>query len=188
MAPNDLSLHSRGLLLLFCLAMLAGCDRSSDTTSAEDIQTTQGSAPTAEVVSNASVRLEMLPLDAVQLEDGRYENPQENLSAQVAAYARGVFADDGAPRAAALISSAPGGSGIFYELVVFESTGKGQARQVAAATVGDRIGLDSMKVRNNSLEISYTGHGPDDPMCCPTQEMFRAYRLSGTQLREISRQ
>jgi hypothetical protein len=35
--------------------------------------------------------------------------------------------------------------------------------------LGDRIQINALSIENNKIVVDMITHGPEDPMCCPTQ-------------------
>jgi hypothetical protein len=91
----------------------------------------------------------------------------------------------GEPAAAAIMITDPGGSGTFYDLaLVIERDG--QLIHVATAALGDRVQINSLAIDSGQIVVDMIMHGPEDPMCCPTQHVVQAYELQGEELVQIS--
>jgi heat shock protein HslJ len=99
-------------------------------------------------------------------------------------YACGDLNDDGNEDATAVLVSMFGGSGSFYyvEAVLNEN---GEPDDTASVFLGDRLKLESITIEDGTITVKMVTHGPDDPMCCPTQEATKAYRLEGDELIEV---
>lgn len=80
-----------------------------------------------------------------------------------------------------------GGSGTFYNLHVM-GTEDGQPVEVANTFLGDRVQINSIAIQGNQTVVDMVQAGPDDPMCCPTQQVVKTYELQGDQLVETSSQ
>jgi len=94
---------------------------------------------------------------------------------------------NGEPAVAAILITDPGGSGTFYDLAVVVER-DGQPVNVASTHLGDRIQINSLDIENNQIIVDMISHGPDDPMCCPTQQVIETYELQGEELVETSSQ
>jgi hypothetical protein len=94
---------------------------------------------------------------------------------------------NGQPAAAVVLVTDPGGSGTFYELAVVTEQ-DGQPVHVASASLGDRVQINSIAVENNQIVVDMVHHGPQDPMCCPTEHVVQTYELQGNQLVQTSNQ
>lgn len=92
---------------------------------------------------------------------------------------------NGQPAAAAILVTDPGGSGTFYDLTVVIDQ-DGQPVNVATASLGDRAQINSLTIEDNQIIVDMITHGPNDPMCCPTQQVVQIYELQGDQLLRIS--
>jgi len=43
-----------------------------------------------------------------------------------------------------------------------------------------------LSITGGQIDVGMLSHGPDDPMCCPTQQESRTYVLQGAQLVETA--
>jgi hypothetical protein len=90
---------------------------------------------------------------------------------------------DGDGRTDALVVgwSSGGGSGTFVELVHFVLRDRRGAPSAwewqGSLPLGDRVRVRAMTMTDGVVELHLTEHGPDDPMCCPTREAVRSYRV-----------
>jgi len=123
----------------------------------------------------------------VRLMDGRYE---EAIQAGAATrlvitlhpvYAHGDLNGDGADDAAVVLVANAGGSGTFYHVVAVLNEG-GTPRPLAAASLGDRVKVENVSIMSGATVIQMVTHGPQDPLCCPTQQATRSFRLQGDSL------
>jgi heat shock protein HslJ len=99
----------------------------------------------------------------------------------------GDVTGDGQAEAVVLLAENSGGSGTFVYLALVVNQ-DGQPVNVATTLLGDRAQVDSMSVENNQIVVELVQHGPDDPMCCPSQRVIKTFALQGDQLVEISSQ
>ena len=130
--------------------------------------------------------------DPVQLTDGKYEGepfvpggasrPTVVLHPEV--YAFGDLNGDGVDDAAVILIENSGGSGNFRYLAAVINEG-GAPVNVATYFVGDREQAQAISIDGNQITLDMVSHGPDDPMCCPTQEVTKVYRLQDDQLVEV---
>jgi heat shock protein HslJ len=88
---------------------------------------------------------------------------------------------NGQEAVAVILVTDPGGSGTFYDLAVVVEQ-DGQPVNVATTLLGDRVQVQALSVANNEIVVSMVTHGPDDPMCCPSQQVVQTYTLEGGQL------
>jgi hypothetical protein len=51
--------------------------------------------------------------------------------------------------------------------------------------VGDREQAQAISISGNEITLDLVAHGPDDPMCCPSQEVTKRYQLQDDQLVEL---
>ncbi|MFN2199590.1 MAG: SH3 domain-containing protein [Caldilineaceae bacterium] len=94
---------------------------------------------------------------------------------------------DGQPAAAVILATDPGGSGTFIDLGVV-TIGDGEPVTVATAQLGDRVEVNSVTIENNQIVVDMLTQGPDDPMCCPTQQVVQTYELQDGQLALVNTQ
>jgi heat shock protein HslJ len=91
----------------------------------------------------------------------------------------------GQEAAAVILVTDPGGSGTFYDLAVIVEQ-DGQPVNVATTLLGDRAQINALSIENNEIVVDMITHGPEDPMCCPTQQVVQTYALEGDQLIQTS--
>lgn len=176
-------------LLLAGLILAAGCNET--TTGEAATVGSESIAPlTVETLKNAAYR--GIYTEAVQLTDGQYEGePFVEGSASrptltfTDAYAFGDLNGDGVEDAVVALVESSGGSGNFYYLAAVLNQ-DGNAENVATQLLGDRVQVQSVSIDGAEITVKAVAHGPDDPMCCPTQEVTLVYRLDGEQLVKVS--
>jgi heat shock protein HslJ len=130
--------------------------------------------------------------EPVQLTDGRYEGEpfvpggasRPTVTFHPEVYAFGDLNGDGVDDAAVILIENSGGSGSFIYLAAVINE-DGTPVNVATAFVGDREQVQAVSIDGNEITVDMVSHGPDDPMCCPTQEVTKRYRLQGDQLIEL---
>ena len=135
-----------------------------------------------DALRNATYR-DVLP-QPVTLADGRYEGepfvpgaasrPVVTLVPDV--MAMGDLNGDGHDEAVAVLAHDAGGSGAFMYLAVVSDPG-GKPRNIATFSLGDRVRVTAVDILAGKLVADLIEHGPDDPMCCPTQAVRREWRL-----------
>ena len=124
-----------------------------------------------------------------RLRDGQYRAPaapgaateiRVSLLDRMTAWTAG-----GRRYAAVILVTDPGGSGTFYDLAVVEDR-RGRPVEVASAPLGDRIRVESLILAlrdgQTELHVGLVGHAPDDPLCCPTRRIVRAFVWDGRSL------
>ena len=92
---------------------------------------------------------------------------------------------NGQDAAAVVLVTDPGGSGTFYDLAVVMEEG-GQPVNVAVTSLGDRVQVQALTIAGNEIIVEMVNQGPDDPMCCPTQQVVQTYALEGNELVQTS--
>ncbi len=83
--------------------------------------------------------------------------------------------------AAVLLAESGGGSGTFINLAVVQAP-DGTPVNVANAPLGDRVQVQSLAIADNQITVEMLAQGPDDPMCCPSQQTTQVYELQGDTL------
>ncbi len=130
--------------------------------------------------------------DPVTLEDGRYDGPPVapgSASRPVVRLvpgmtATGDLAGDEVDEAAVVLAHNAGGSGVFMHLAVVEATGRGPDN-IATVLLGDRVKVTSVAIEDGRIRAQLVEHAPDDPMCCPTRQVERAWLFDGDELVEV---
>jgi len=154
-----------------------------------------GTAPeglSPQELANATYASEFTEDGTSPLTDGVYSEPAAPGSA---AEIKVVLLPDttaygqlnGEDVAAVVLATDSGGSGTFYYLHVMVSE-DGQPAEVASTFLGDRVQINSISIADNQIVLDMVQAGPDDPMCCPTQQVVKTYQLQGDQLVETSSQ
>jgi heat shock protein HslJ len=153
-----------------------------------------GSAPpglSPQELANATYPTQYVPAGSVTLENGRFSEPVAPGSAtevKVSLTRWLAYGElDGQPAAAIVLVSDPGGSGTFYDLYVMVSQNS-QPVSLASTMLGDRIQINSMTIENNQIVVDMIQSGPEDPFCCPTQQVIKSFELQGGELVEVSSQ
>jgi hypothetical protein len=121
----------------------------------------------------------------VLLDGGIFEDTTRRVAAYfIPEYAVGDLDQDGVPDAAVVLATNTGGSGTFHDLaVVLNRDGVPENR--ATFFLGDRVPVDRIRIVDGEIQVDLTMHGPADPMCCPSLEVTRKFRLVGGELEEI---
>lgn len=92
---------------------------------------------------------------------------------------------NGQPAYAVVLASNGGGSGVFIDLAIVVEQ-DGQWTNVATTYLGDRVQINSVAIENNQVVVDMVTQGPDDPMCCPTQQVIQTYALQDGELTPTS--
>lgn len=93
--------------------------------------------------------------------------------------AYGMLADQDS--AVVLLAEDGGGSGTFIVLAVAQAPDSTPVN-VANAPLGDRVQVQSLAIADNQIIVEMLVQGPDDPMCCPSQQTTQVYALQGDTL------
>jgi heat shock protein HslJ len=156
-------------------------------TGADPTTTAEPAALTEEDIRNAAYQLE--DLGAIQLSDGEYKHQYGEGATQadlvgLETIAFGDLDGDGLDDAAVILWWQSGGSGTFkYLAAVLDDDGA--PRQAGIEPLGDRVKIESLSVSEGQILLESITHGPDDPMCCPTQKAALTYRFGGEQLVKV---
>ncbi len=145
-------------------------------------------AETMEILANLAYTHTAVFTETVQLVDGEYEaapapgSAMANYIEMTDIAAAGEL--NGEPAVAVILVSGTGGSGIFYDLAVVAEV-DGQWTNVATTMLGDRVVINSLTIENNQVVVDMITQGPDDPMCCPSEQVVVAYELHDGELVEV---
>lgn len=143
-------------------------------------------------LKSAEVVIPMLDSMRVSLENGEaevYEDGSLVWRAGLTDWVLPVDADaDGDEDALAVTFDTGAGSGVFYSLTLFTLDGAGWRSPGAwtwrsSVGLGDRVRVRAATVDRAAVELHLTEHGPDDPLCCPTLETVRRWRIDPDALR-----
>ena len=150
---------------------------------------TQAPVPDLTEALLKNAKYELRDLGAFQLAEGRYEQKYGEGATQVnrATFQRAALGDldsDKAADAAVILTWNSGGSGTFVNLFAVVNK-SGIPQQSAAELLGDRVQVKSLSIVEGRIVVQMVGFGPTDPLCCPSQEMTRTYRLEGNTLKPV---
>lgn len=140
----------------------------------------QGSL-SAEEIRNLARNFEYSLVDGsrYRLKNGMYESGKgldDYVSLKLAALALGDLNGDGQPEAAVILVSNFGGSGSFYEITVLINRGQ-DLEQTNSLELGDRVEIKKLAITGGRIRLDLLTHGPDDPMCCPSQKATLLFGL-----------
>ncbi len=143
-------------------------------------------------IKNLARNFEYCLLDGskYRLKDGWYESgsgPDDYVRVKLAALAVGDLNHDGQPEAAVVLVSNFGGSGSFYELTVLVNRGQ-DLEQTNNLELGDRVEIKSLAVSGGKINLHLLTHGPEDPMCCPSQKTTLVFHLAAGRLQLLEKE
>jgi heat shock protein HslJ len=139
----------------------------------------------ANALANLEYKSEFTQGGTAQLTNGEYREPSAPDSAAETVVrltnqiAFGTL--NGQPALAVVLVTDPGGSGTFYDLAVVVNQ-DGQLVNVATTSLGDRVIINSIAIEDNEIVVDMVTQGPNDPMCCPTEQVIETFALQGDQL------
>lgn len=173
----------RPLPLLVLLILLAACGRPAATP--DEAELVDPPMSRAELLG-AEYPTDLVAAGRIRLENGMFRASAdgEEVGAQlVEPVAFGTLRDGRAVAAVVLVMSG-GGSGTFSWLYLTGRGGTG-AEVLADAFLGDRVELSGLRLAGDTIVVKLVTQGPEDPMCCPTMVVERAYVYDGAgKLRE----
>ncbi|MEM7034716.1 MAG: hypothetical protein AAF629_34570, partial [Chloroflexota bacterium] len=137
----------------------------------------------SERLKNATYWIEDIE-EPIVLADGRFEGkpfvegtasrPTAWLAEQThgdAAYTYGNLTGNNEAEGVVILAANLGGSGSFHFLIVTTlSDNNPTPPQLATAFLGDRIKVDSIYLEQGEIVLRLKTHGPNDGLCCPTQD------------------
>jgi len=144
---------------------------------------------TADALKNAEYHLEYPAKGVAKLTDGKYEEEiVPGAASKLVAVPDGIaFGDlngDGVEDGAIILATNMGGSGTFIDLATVLNQ-DGAPKHVATVNLGDRVQVKSIAIEPGVISLEMVTHGPDDPMCCPSQNVTEKYKLQGDQLVKV---
>jgi uncharacterized membrane protein len=93
-----------------------------------------------------------------------------------AVMATGDLVGDASDEAVVALAHNAGGSGVFMYLAVMRDE-RGNPDNIATISLGDRARITALAIDDGNLVADLVEHGPNDPMCCPTQAVRREWRF-----------
>lgn len=160
------------ILLMIIALLVAGCASGSKEGAESTI--------TMEHLANMEYQSEFTKSGTAPLENGEYSEeaaPGSATQTSVMLTDHVAFGElNGEPAAAVVLVTDPGGSGTFYSLHVVVNQ-DGELIDIANTNLGDRVQINSLAIEDGKIVVDMVTHGPDDPMCCPTQEVTKRYEL-----------
>ena len=131
-----------------------------------------------------SARYQGIYDEPVDLTDGKYEGEpfvEGGASRPTVTFidpfnALGDLNGDAVEEAVVTLAESSGGSGTFVYLAAVVDQ-DGSLINVATQLLGDRVQLKSLSIEAGEILVTLATHAPDDPMCCPSQEETKRYRL-----------
>ena len=150
-------------------------------------ETGDATAVPAEITTalgSASYPLDYTGSGTIQLTDGEFRQPAAEGSATEIVTQLTEHIAVGEQMIAAILVSQTGGTGTFYDLVVLQE--EDQLSSSSSTYLGDRIVINSLTIEDGQIVIDMVVQGPEDPFCCPTQQVIQIYELQGDELVQVS--
>lgn len=127
-----------------------------------------------------------------QLTDGTFYRPPPNPEEASSAYTTvmldtvlyGDLNADGFEDAIIFLNTQNGGTGHFIEMAAVLNL-DGTPSNVSTLYLGDRVIIKTGALQDGLLTLNLITQGPNDPMCCPSQEATWNYRLENGQLVQV---
>jgi heat shock protein HslJ len=130
-------------------------------------------------------RSKSFPSGTVTLSGGAYRMPAVPGSASeimVKLSDKKAFGTvNGEEAGAVVLVTSLGGSGTFYDLALLSRGAKGW-ENTDTVLLGDRVKVHSLKIENDHIAVAMTTHGPNDPLCCPTQQETKRFAVQHDRL------
>jgi heat shock protein HslJ len=163
----------------------AGMEAADEVTDATTIL-----AEITTALGDASYPLDYTGSGTIQLTDGEYRQPAAEDSAseivtQLTEHIAVGEMSSGEQVVAVILVSQTGGTGTFYDLVVM-NVQDGQLSNPTSTYLGDRIVINSLTIDNDQIVVDMVVQGPEDPFCCPTQQVIQSYEQQGGELVQVS--
>jgi len=158
----------RTLLGLTLMLALAGCSKQA--------AVTRETIDIAATAREAGYPMDHLGAGTIQLSKGAYHDSAAGLDVRLIATAVGDIDGDNRADAAVVLASQTGGSGTFVDLFALLDHDDGAVTR-GPVSLGDRVKVDSIRVSDRAIRLHLLSHGPDDPLCCPTQRVVETFVL-----------
>ena len=196
--PKSISLLTLVLgLLVGVLTACASSGQAAPTAQAPTSLPAQEPASTAiptpaalseDLLKNTSFTLP--DIGEVRLKDGHFEQKYGEGATQVNRVdlqkeAVGDLNNDGVADAAVILAVNTGGTGVFIYLVVLTNQ-DGIPVQAVTKKLGDRVQVQTLAIQDEQIQMNSLGFGPDDPMCCPSQQATRTYAYANGDLKLLN--
>jgi len=145
---------------------------------------------TLAALKNAEYQSEFPKSKKARLTDGKYEEEivpgaaSKLVIALHPTYALGDLNGDGVNDAAVVLAANMGGSGTFIYLAAVVNQ-NGTPQHVASVSLGDRVKIEAMAIKAGVITVDVVTHGPQDPLCCPTQKATKSFRLLADKLAPV---
>lgn len=144
---------------------------------------------TESVVRNFQYHL-LFGNQTIKLKNGQFlstDDPQDYLIVKIVTFKVLDINHDERDDAVVVLMSSGGGSGAFLELTALIDNRK-SIEQTNSFLVGDRIKLDSIKIKDSIIELHILSHETNDPSCCPSQPIIKKFAINGNHMIEINNQ
>jgi hypothetical protein len=158
--------------LLVSLALLVGLGACAKQKAKEARDVTDIAA----TARYAGYPMDHLGAGTIQLSGGGYRDTVAGLDVRLIATSTGDLDGDDRPDAAVVLASQTGGTGTFVDLFALLDHDDGAVTR-GPASLGDRVKVDSIRVADRAIHLHLLTHGPDDPLCCPTQHVVETFVL-----------
>lgn len=124
---------------------------------------------------------------AVTLTSGEYTGPPfveggaSRPVVRLQTVANGDLDQDSIPDAVVVLAENSGGSGTFIYLAAVLNE-YGEPVNTSTIRLGDRVQVQSLRVIDGQILVTALTHAPEDPLCCPSQQVEMKYLLTAGQL------
>ncbi|HEX6969682.1 MAG TPA: hypothetical protein VF174_12855 [Micromonosporaceae bacterium] len=135
-------------------------------------------------VTNETVRVWDYPIDSIRLTDGRWAAEDGTEITLQDPCGLGDLNRDGVVDAVGTALMAAGGTGRFISIIAWTG-GAAQPRLAAAAMLGDRTPVLSIRVAGGRATVVYLTRTPDAPAAAVNLRRTAVFELSGTDLVEV---
>lgn len=123
----------------------------------------------------------VLPAGKVTLTNGEYRESAAPGSASqiiVRLAETRAFGEIGEkPVGTVILVTETGGSGIFYDLALLVKDG-GKWANTDVAFLGDRVKIDSIKIKADTIALTMKIHKEGDPQCCPSLDVVKRFKVN----------
>jgi hypothetical protein len=161
-------------LFVLSVALLAAC-QAADTTPVDPLNATYTIEQRNVTLSNGVFEEQAAPGSAAKATTRLLDRR-----------AVGDLNGDGRSDAAVVLTVNGGGSGTFYYLSALLSTGAGKSTSTNAVLLGDRIGIDGVRINSGRIVVDTVDRNAGEPFSAsPSVKVARTFQVQSGALAEI---
>ena len=131
----------------------------------------QAAAPTEQQLKNATYPTTYRASKSITLADGKFDSVAEHVNMTFVDATFGTL--NGTPIAVVHTATNTGGSGVFSEIYIVDST----LKPFGPGFLGDRLKNVKVQIVDNKIHVDMITQGPSEPLCCGTTPARQTWEL-----------